>query len=317
MFETAEIGRKVPKDEYEQQVPALRSELLRAQFALQKTNAATIVVISGVDGAGKSETVNRLTEWLDVRGVEVHAFGPLSDEEEARPEYWKFWRTLPSRGRIGIYFGSWYTAPIIDRVWGRARDGRFQQMLSRIVHFERALVDDGALIVKFWLHLTKRQQKRRFEKLEADAETRWRVTRDDWRNHRRYDDFTHVAESAIRTTDTGPAPWFLVEAEDARYRELTVARTLLEGMNRRLAQVQTDGRAHGPAADVKAQLPARASRKRGTTAAADAPKPAQTPPAPAAASLTILDKLDLTQALREPKYRRDLERCQRELGRLA
>ena len=123
MFETAEIRRSIDKPSYEKLVPELRSGLLRVQnelFASKKF--PVIVVIGGVDGAGKGETVNTLHEWMDPRFLETNAFGPMSDEERERPEFWRFWRTLPPKGKVGIFFGSWYTRPIIQRVYGETKD---------------------------------------------------------------------------------------------------------------------------------------------------------------------------------------------------
>src|SRR4051794_553043 len=111
MFEAAELQRTIPKAEYEAQLPELRSRLLAAQRGLQNTKHPVIIIIGGVEGAGKSELVNRLNEWLDARGVSVSAFWRSSDEERERPRYWKFWRSLPARGTIGMLFGSWYTEP--------------------------------------------------------------------------------------------------------------------------------------------------------------------------------------------------------------
>ncbi len=107
MFETAELGRKISKVTYDRELPKLRSALLEAHFALKNTRRQVIVIISGADGAGKGEVVHRLNEWLDPRGVDTYAFWQPSDEERERPPYWRFWRALPARGRIGILFGSW------------------------------------------------------------------------------------------------------------------------------------------------------------------------------------------------------------------
>lgn len=159
MFEAAELGRHVPRPEYEAELPNLRAGLLQAQRELRQAGIPLIVVVSGADGAGKSETVNRLHEWLDPRGVETHVFGPLSDEERDRPAFWRFWRELPARGRIGIFFGSWYTDPIVQRVYGNIRRAELEQQLARVAFFEQELAEDGALLVKFWLHLSKKAQR--------------------------------------------------------------------------------------------------------------------------------------------------------------
>ena len=104
MFETAELHRRLAKATYEQLVPTLRSNLLRVQNELYQTKKfPVIVIIGGVDGAGKGETVNTLHEWMDPRYLETHAFGPRSEEERERPAFWRFWRTLPPKGTMGIF----------------------------------------------------------------------------------------------------------------------------------------------------------------------------------------------------------------------
>ena len=236
MFETAEVGHAITKEAYNAEVPQVRADLLDAQYdALQAKKFATVIVIAGVDGAGKGETVNLLTEWMDPRHVSVHGFGAPTVEEAARPEKWRYWRSLPARGKIGIMFGSWYTQPIVDRVMGIASESEFDQALERVNRFERMLADEGIMLLKFWFHLSKKAQKRRLKKLESDPRTRWRVTNQDWQNFKKYDNFRDVSAKAVRETDMGHAPWLIVEGEDARYRSLTVAKTLLSALRGRLA----------------------------------------------------------------------------------
>ena len=231
MFEVAELGHKIKKQEYQEQVPDLRVQLLSAQLELSKHDFPVIVLISGVDGAGKGSTINLLNEWLDPRYVRSFAFGEPSDEERQRPEFWRFWRDLPSKGRIGLYVGSWYSRPLSQRVYGEIQDPHLDEALLRINNFEKALVDDGALIIKVWLHLSKDAQKKRLKTLESNPETRWRVTDKDHRHLKLYDDFRHIAEHMLRITSTGEAPWLIVEGTDPRYRGLTVGKHLLERLN--------------------------------------------------------------------------------------
>jgi len=291
MFEAAELGRKIPKAEYQKQVPELRAGLLEAQRALRDAKVPVIVVISGADGAGKGETVNRLLEWLDPRGVEANVFGPLSDEERDRPPSWRFWRTLPAKGRVGIFFGSWYTDPIIRRVYGATKNAEFDLELARVAAFEQMLAEDGALILKFWLHLSRKGQKKRLRDLEKDPRTRWRVSALDWKHFKLYDKFVRVSEQALRRTDTGYAPWYVVEAVDDRYRELMVGRTLLESIRKRLAT--------GKAAPKAVPAP-----------------PPPPPPGPESAR-SVLDAVDLEKKLSDKEYEKKLPLLQGRLAKLS
>ncbi|WP_455206055.1 polyphosphate:AMP phosphotransferase [Kaarinaea lacus] len=236
MFEVAELGHTVSKKEYKDQVPDLRVQLLEAQLALSKASFPVIVLVSGEDGSGKGATINLLNEWLDPRYVRSFAFGPATDEEQQRPEYWRFWRDLPPKGRIGLYVGSWYSRPLSQRVYGKTSESDLDEALQRINAFEKALVDDGALIIKVWLHLSKEAQKERLKKLESDSATKWRVTEKDHKHLKLYDKFRSIAEHTLRITSTGEAPWLIVEGTDERYRGLTVGRHILERLQERLEE---------------------------------------------------------------------------------
>jgi polyphosphate:AMP phosphotransferase len=192
---------------------------------------------------------------------------------------------LPPRGQIGIFVGGWYADPIQDRVRGRSSDAELGSSLGRICAFEKLLVDGGTLIVKLWLHLGKKQQVKRFEKLEADPDTAWRVTKADWKQAQRYDALRQVSERALRVTSTGEAPWFVVEASDSRYRNVAVIEHVAEQIERRLEL--------------------------------DQPRPAPQPLAPIDDPTTVLDTLDLTKQLELGDYQRELRRYQATFAQLS
>ncbi|MFC4159659.1 polyphosphate:AMP phosphotransferase [Chitinimonas lacunae] len=235
MFEAVELGHRIDKASYQAALPALREALLDAQYELhEKPDFAVLILINGIDGAGKGETVNLLHEWMDPRLIDSHAFGPPSDEEAERPPMWRFWRALPPKGRIGILFGSWYTQPLLDRVAGRCRESELRATIDDIVRFETMLAEEGVLLLKFWFHLGKRQQKARLKALERDPRTRWRVGEQDWALFRHYDRHREVAEDVLLRTSTAEAPWVAIDGEDPYYRSLTAGRLLLESLRRRL-----------------------------------------------------------------------------------
>jgi polyphosphate:AMP phosphotransferase len=287
MFESAELGHSISDDKYDRKVPKLREALLKAQYDLLRDKSfPVIIIIGGVDGAGKGETVNVLNEWMDPRYIFTHAFGEMSDEERERPRMWRYWRALPSKGRIGILFGAWHTDPIVNRVMGKINNAQLELAMDEIVRFERMLVDGGALILKFWFHLSKRQQKKRLSALEADPKTRWRVTDTDWERFKLYDKFRKVSETTLRETGTGYAPWIVVEGVDPNYRYLTVGRTLVDELKKRLA---------------------------GDRAAVSRPAAL---PKPALDGRTVLSRLDYSKTIAHKDYRRKLEKYQGELNLL-
>jgi polyphosphate:AMP phosphotransferase len=289
MFESAELGHKISKEVFKRDVPPLREALLDAQFDLLETKKfPVIILVAGVDCAGKGETVNVLNEWLDPRHIETHALRDLTEEELERPPMWRYWRVLPPRGKIGIFLGTWYSDPLVENVYERISNAELDQRLERIVRFERMLCDEGTLFLKFWLHLSRDQQKKRLKALEKDPATRWRVTDTDWKNFKRYDRFHQVSERMLRSTSTAEAPWVIVEGSDARYRSLTIGTAIHQALRQRL----------------------------------DAPEPpAMQEPAPPSTTaidgLTILQSIDLTKQLPKEEYEVELEKWQGKLNRLS
>ena len=227
MFEAAEIGHRLDKAAYKARVPALRGALLDAQadLAEAKPKFEVVVIVAGLAGAGKGEAVNTLLEWFDPRHVETHALREPTDEEAERPPMWRYWRLLPARGRIGIFFAGWYDDAVSPAVCGEIGRAAMDQRLDDIVRFERMLANEGALVLKFWLHLSRKGQKERLAALEADEATSWRATREDWREHRNYKTVVRCWGHAIRMTNLANAPWHVVEATDRRYCQLAIGET--------------------------------------------------------------------------------------------
>ena len=284
MFETAETGHALAKALYKKQEPRLRTALLEAQRGLAGADFSLVVIIGGVEGAGKTEFTNQLLAWLDARGIAVHAGGRPTDEERERPYFWRFWLRLPPKRKASLLLSSWYSEPIVDRVFKRLGQADLDQRLDQVVEFERMLAAEKVLLVKLWFHISRSEQRRRFEKLESDTDTRWRVTRQDWKFHKRYDRFREVCEHALMKTSTGEAPWHIVEATDRRYRNLTAARIICGALERRLK----DSR----------------------------PAPRSSPDLPKPGAGNIIRKLDLSRKLDAETFARKLEKLQNRLGTL-
>jgi polyphosphate:AMP phosphotransferase len=234
MFETAELGRKLEKEAYDALVPELRTRLLKAQAALEKAGFSVVVLLNGV--GGMAEATNRFYEWLDARYLVTEAWTPPSEEERERPEFWRYWRWLPPAGRVGLFLGSWYTRPIVEHAEQRSGRARFGREIARITAFERTLAEDGVLIVKLWFHLSKHEQRRRLRELGSKRSTRFRVGKHEWQRLGVYDDYRHASERAVRETSTALAPWTVIEASDARFRDVEAAKALLAALERRLAE---------------------------------------------------------------------------------
>jgi polyphosphate:AMP phosphotransferase len=284
MFETAKLERKVSRKEFARREPELRERLLDAQFQLGESRRRSLVLlVSGPEGAGKGEVVNRLLEWMDARGILAHALGDPTSEERERPALYRFWHRLPPLGKIAIFSRTWYAEPINLLAQEQIGEAEFERSMRRIVEFERMLSAENVRLVKVALYITKKQQRKRFEKLESDPNTAWRVTRDDWKQHRAYDEFERASAVALRRTSIAEAPWKLIAAKDTRYRDLAVAEALLAALETALAEPE--------AAPVVAE------------------------PVPEPESPNLIDNLDLSKRADPDTYQEELERLQARLGR--
>ncbi|MGF1642118.1 MAG: polyphosphate:AMP phosphotransferase [Thiotrichales bacterium] len=295
MFATAKIGRTLSKEAYKAEVDDLRTQLLEAQLALRERNIPVYLIIAGIEGAGKGGVVNALDEWLDARGVDVYAFWEESDEERLRPHAWRFWRAMPARGAIGVFFGGWYLRPIEQRFSGEWDDAKLDQCLRGIRELERMLINDNALIVKCWYHFPEEIQRQRLKALARNDRSRWKMLPKKSRFSEDYRRFEEVADRVLRSTDIGRAPWHIIEATDSRYRDMTTGRILLNAMQHALAQAPQAERLDDAPVNGNSDL---------------------LPNAPEA-RITLLDRIDLAQTIEREVYNKRLEALQTELSELA
>ena len=224
---TATADIRLSKKAYEARVPEVREQLIQLQVRLKDSPFKILLIIAGDEGGGRGEVINTLSGWLDPRGVETFAFREPTDEERERPLMWRYWRCLPAEGRLGIFAGSWYTEALREQANNTKPTAQLDHELKRIQHFEKLLSDNGTLIVKVWLHLSKAEQHRRLKELADDPDTAWRVTEEAWHQHRIYGRLALTAEKIRAATDQPDSPWTLVEAADPRARNLAIARLLL------------------------------------------------------------------------------------------
>ncbi len=213
----------------------LRSRLVEAQLdLLERRSFAAIIVVTGMDGAGKTDVMHKLSQWLDPRHLRIAAYGPPDEAERTRPAMWRYWRDLPPRGDIAVVFGSWYSETLRDRLTGETGTARFERELSAINRFEEMLTDEGVLLLKVLLVLSIREQKRR---LKASAKLTGGASRvfEEWAEVKHRDQAGPVVEEAIRRTSTGRAPWIVLPCDDPQYRDLAFGRAVLGGLQARLA----------------------------------------------------------------------------------
>ncbi|MBN2217056.1 MAG: polyphosphate:AMP phosphotransferase [Pirellulales bacterium] len=290
MLELVDLEQRLSKADYAKVFPSLEQELGECQRAAREAGVPVVVVFEGWDAAGKGSIINRLAQALDPRGFEVHTTLAPTENERLRPWMWRFWNALPAEGNFAIFDRSWYRHVLADRVDGRVSAAEWKAAYEDIDQFERQLVDAGTVIVKFWLHISKKEQRRRFKKLEKTAATAWKVGKRQWDNHRRYDRWTEAVEEMLERTSMADTPWTVVESTQGRFRRTKVFQTLLAAVRREI-----DRRAAAPRIE---------------------PKPMDSPPPCTPGSCTILDRLDLSLSLERDEYERRLAKLHNRLFRL-
>jgi len=289
MLKEIDLTRKVRKADYRQAKDALDLRLAALQRRAKDLRIPVIIVFEGWDAAGKGTLINELILPLDPRGFNVYSTFAPNEQEALRPFLWRFWPHTPARGRIAIFDRSWYRRVLSDRVDGLVDDAALQQAYDDILSFERLLADDGAVLVKFFLHIARDEQRRRFKKLRKNPATAWRVTDEDLRRHKQYRSHLAAADDIMARTDSDFAPWTVVEAHDQRFATLKILSHVAAALERGIAAAERH------------------------VAPEPAPAPAPAGPVPDALGATVLDNVDTSLALERDDYRRKLKRRQKRL----
>ncbi len=281
MLETLELDKQIDKATYEKSFRPLRDKLDDLQRSVYEAKVPVCIVFEGWDAAGKGDSIEKVVGRLDPRGYKVHPIYAPSEEEAMRPFLWRFWSRIPGKGEIAIFDRSWNYRVLQERVEGTASKREWQSAYNEITQFERMLTDDGVVMVKFWLHISEKEQKKRFKAMEQSKYDRWRVTKQDWKAHEQYEEYLEAAEEMLERTGTAFAPWTAIEATDKHYRRMRVFKAIIDGMQTAL--------------DAKAE----------------AAKPKRTPRASVAVPAlkemkTVLDDVDLSKHISEKKYDEEL-----------
>jgi polyphosphate:AMP phosphotransferase len=222
MLDNLDLDISLDKETYHAKIEVLMKQLRSLQLACREKKLPAIIVLEGWAAAGKGALVKKMVGYMDPRGFAVHPIWPPSDAEMGYPFLSRFWQKLPARGKIGFFYHSWYTHVLEDRLFDRVSDAEVPTIIRQINAFERLMVNDGAAIAKFWIHLSKKELKHRLKKLEDDTLQAWRVRPEDWKQAKKYQEYTTLAEEMITQTGTGPAPWTLVEGDCQRWGRVKV-----------------------------------------------------------------------------------------------
>jgi polyphosphate:AMP phosphotransferase len=289
MLEQIDLDQAVSKEQCEQQFPPLELRLGELQRAVRGACVPVIVIFEGWEAAGKGRAINRLALAMDPRGFYVYSTAPATEIDRFYPWLKRFWNALPAAGQVGIFDQSWYDGILRQRLDDDASDDECRKSYEQVREFERQLTDDGTVIVKFWLHIGKKEQKKRLAVLASDPATSWRVAKWQRRQNRDYKQWVGMVEEMLRETSTDAAPWTVIAATDERNVRVQVFQTIVRAVEAELQRRETAGRAPREC-------------------------PAEPPAAPAGP--TVLDRVDLSVNISREDYDKEVDDLQKRLFEL-
>ncbi len=288
MLDKIDLSKKVDKKLYEQKRDELQTKLGALQRECKAAGIPVIIVFEGMGAAGKGVQINSLIQALDPRGFDVYACNRASEEEQMRPFLWRYWTKTPAKGRIAIFDRSLYRIVQVDRFDGLTEEKELPAAYQDILSFEKQLSDDGTVIIKFFLYIDQKEQKKRFDRLDSSKETAWRVTREDLKRNEEFDRYLKMNEEMLENTDTDYGPWTIIEAVDKRYASLKIMATVYERLKNELARKKSPE-----------QRPA--SSKAGESALYQN---------------GVLSGIDLSKKLSRTEYKKELKKLQQRLEEL-
>lgn len=250
MLEQIDLSVSSSKAEYQEKLPVLQARLYDLEHALFQARIPAMIVFEGWAAAGKGSTINVLSARLDARGFRVVPITPPRTAETHYPWLWRFWQKIPARGQMVMFDTSYYRRVLIDRVEKNVRRRQWENAFQDIADFEEMLAADGTVILKFWLHISKKEQARRFKRLLKDDLTSWQVTDEDLAQHGAYKTYLAAVEDVLARTNSPHAPWVVVEATDKYHTRLKVFETMIRTLEARLGLPATLATATVPSAEA-------------------------------------------------------------------
>lgn len=230
MLEKVDLLKKLSKEEYKEKMSQLETKIGQLQRECKALKIPIMIVFEGFGAAGKGLQIGKLIQSMDPRGFHVYPVKNETEEERMHPFLWRFWIKTPEKGRIAIYDGSWYRRVLIDRFEKRTKEKELPEAFHSINSFEEQLTDDGTVIIKLFLDISKKEQKKRFDKLQKNKETAWRVTQGDLERNAKYNEYAAMMEDMLFKTDTDYAPWTIIEATDRRFATVKIYTTVVKAM---------------------------------------------------------------------------------------
>lgn len=234
MLETLDLDKSLTRAEYVLQITRRQIQLRELGYQVYLQKRPVVIVFEGWDAAGKGGAIKRITEKLDPRGYVVFPIAAPDGEDRTRHYLYRFWRRLPERGQIAIFDRSWYGRVLVERVEGFAPEAAWKRAYKEINSFERQLRDFDTILAKFWIHISREEQLRRFEERKRIGYKAWKLSDEDWRNREKWGAYEGAVEEMLVKTSTRTAPWCLVEGNDKHWARVKVLERLVEVLSKGL-----------------------------------------------------------------------------------
>ncbi|MEI6839763.1 MAG: polyphosphate:AMP phosphotransferase [Methanomicrobiales archaeon] len=232
MFERYNLDLNVDEKTIDKTLPGIKVQLGALQRACRDSGIPVVILIEGWNASGITSVSGEIVQAIDPRGYNLYSIGAPTDEESAHHLVWRFFIKTPAKGRFAIFARSWYSRTLAEQLSGLNWKERLKESTSAIRNFERQLVDDGTLVLKFFLHISKEEQRSRMIERERDTLTGWMITKGDWDFHHQYDLYLPVIEQIIEETDTPFAPWTIVEATNPLYAGFKVISRITKALDK-------------------------------------------------------------------------------------
>jgi AMP-polyphosphate phosphotransferase len=227
-----DLTAKLDRHNYRKRAEANQVKLVRLLSGVIQKKIPVIICFEGWDAAGKGGTIRRMVKNLDPRHYSVYSISKPTEDELARHYLWRFWRRVPPRGHIAVFDRSWYGRVLVERIEGFAKEVEWKRAFKEINDWEKQLVDDGAVMLKVFLHISKEEQQRRFAKRERDPLKQWKMNPEDYRNRRKWDRYETAIDEMFSRTHTTVAPWTLIGATDKRLARISVQDALIAALEK-------------------------------------------------------------------------------------
>ncbi len=240
LLDDLELRANITDDYYKKALKIEKASLSRLHSAIYKEKIPVVIAFEGWDAAGKGGAIRRLSWALDPRGFDVIPIAAPSFEAKNRHYLWRFWNEIPKDGHIAIFDRSWYGRVMVERVEKFTPNSRCIQAFREINEFEKNLADWGAIVLKFWIHIDKDEQLKRFTERQNTPEKQYKITDEDWRNREKWDKYEVAVNEMLQKTSTEYAPWIIVEGNDKKYARIKILETIKKAFEQKLKSLNDE-----------------------------------------------------------------------------